>query len=247
MRHHERRLTNLLVFTWFLCLVLLATFRCGGSPSKPSPNPAQATPGLPNVSATSPAPETDPLSDCDIVGLKRSGIRHEIEGKVLRLFVPMEPTLGEPYVNVWTPEVNTRLLRRCPANAWCDVRLPSYGEWTIRLAAETRTDAGRVYQCDRHAFTVVAKRPPPPTPPPPVCPIQTECSFEIATNGWGWGHAIFDVCRFTGTLEFKGTHHKRQHRFRVTTAEVDVGCECITKTLELDTYWRANFSASCQH
>jgi hypothetical protein len=80
----------------------------------------------------------------------------------------MSPLIGEPYVNVWTPEIHGRLLGKGPANEWFGVSLPHFGSWRIRLAAETIDHTGRKRQCDTHRFQVLAK-PPPPMPPPETC------------------------------------------------------------------------------
>ncbi len=121
--------------------------------SAPAGVAAAGVPGVPSV------------SECEEVGLKRSGVRWQVDGAhQLLLFVPMSPLVGSPYVNVWTPDVNKTLLGRGPANEWFSVTLPGFGLWRIRLAAETIDQAGRVRQCDRHRFVAVAKPPPPDEP-----------------------------------------------------------------------------------
>jgi len=115
------------------------------------------------------------LTECEEVGLDRRGIRWTVDdGRQLLLFVPMSPVIGEPYVRVWTPDVNTTFLGRGPANEWFGVSLPGFGSWRIRLAAETIDQDGILRQCDRHAFVVVARPPPPPTPEPEPEPCDAQ-------------------------------------------------------------------------
>lgn len=138
-----------------------------------TPTPSSSTAaGEPTPSAPPLVPvgvgEGGSLTECEEVGLERRGIRWTLgDGRQLLLFVPMSPVIGGPYVNVWTPDVNTTFLGRGPANEWFSVSLPGFGSWQIRLAAETIDPYGNVRQCDRHAFVVVARPPPPPPPPPP--------------------------------------------------------------------------------
>ena len=112
------------------------------------------------------------------------------------LFVPMSPVIGEAYVLVWTPDVNTTLLGRGPANEWFGVPLSGFGSWRIRLAAETIDHNGRVRQCDRHSFVAVAI-PPPSEPEPEPCDAQEliaraviECDFLEVKS------VDFEACTF---------------------------------------------------
>ncbi len=135
--------------------------------------------------ATPPAPAGvgggSNLTECEEVGLERKGVRWTVDGgRQLLLFVPMSPVIGEPYVNVWTPDVNTTFLGRGPANEWFGVSLPGFGSWQIRLAAESIDQTGRVRQCDRHIFVVLAVPSPPPTPEPEPEPCDAQELIERA-------------------------------------------------------------------
>lgn len=132
--------------------------------------------GVADTSANGVGGVAEGAGACEQVGLERRGIRWLVDGgKQLLLLVPMSPAIGEAYVNVWTPDVNTTLLGRGPANEWFGVSLPGYGSWRIRLAAETIDHTGVVRQCDRHVFTVVAL-PPPPVPAPE--PAEEFCEYD---------------------------------------------------------------------
>ena len=174
---NERRMVNASLFAWYLCLMLMLVFfgRCSSGDVATSPDvvalgdvgveasPAGGGPVAGGEEEVGTAP-----GDCDAVGLKRAGVRWQVDGRhQLLLFVPMSPVIGEAYVNVWTPGVNTTFLGRGPANEWFGVSLPHFGSWRIQLAAETIDHTGRVRQCDTHRFQVVAKPPPPMPPPPP--------------------------------------------------------------------------------
>jgi len=146
------------------------------------------------------------VTECDEVGLVRAGVRWQVDGRhQLLLFVPMSPEIGEPYVNVWTPEVNATFLGRGPANEWFGVSLPGFGSWRIRLAAETIDHTGRVRQCDRHRFVVLAK----PPPPPPECEVEPRCGASLKVQRgderrpgvWIW--ANWEVENWCGQLELR--------------------------------------------
>lgn len=197
----ERRMVNASLFAWYLCLMLMLVFfgRCSNGDIATSPDlvvsrdvgVVASEPGL--VAPAGGAP-VDALSECEEVGLRRAGVRWQVDGRhQLLLFVPMSPLIGEPYVNVWTPEVNDRLLGKGPANEWFGVSLPHFGSWRIRLAAETIDHTGRVRQCDTHRFQVLAKPPPPDLPPEedtceetetPRCETWVEVSQGEFPSAW---------------------------------------------------------------
>ena len=172
----------------FATTTVLMLLSCGAQPTGSTPGPAlpphSSTAAGDSTTPTSPAPlpapvgpsgESSTLTECEEVGLERKGVRWTVDGaKQLLLFVPIHPAIGEPYVLVWTPDVNTTLLGRGPANEWFSVSLPQYGSWRIRLAAETIDHNGRVRQCDRHSFVVVAIPATPPTPEPEPEPCDSQ-------------------------------------------------------------------------
>lgn len=234
-------------------------FRCDSGPSRPDPPPPPTTTVTippPTTTVLPPPPPPPPaVGDCDIVGMNQSGIKYELHERTLRLFVPMDPRDGEPYVNVWTPDLHGVLLERCPANEWCSVELPGVGAWPIRLAAETRTDAGRVYQCDRIKFEVEVKPPPPPpttTVPPtttiPVCEYEPTCEVEVVPKGTLWATVYIRACDYQGVVTFLGTERNingTHPRTKKKTLEIDLGCECEDYRMMMDTLWPATFSSVC--
>ena len=175
------RIVDGVLWTWTAVLVSVMMWRCGDVPTgadmvvagdvEGSDESGGQGSGAGGVGAIA-----EGAGACELVGLERRGIRWLVDGgRQLLLLVPMEPVIGEAYVNVWTPDVNMTLLGRGPANEWFGVSLPGYGSWRIRLAAETIDHRGEVRQCDRHVFTVTAL-PPPPAPEPE--PEEEFCEFD---------------------------------------------------------------------
>jgi hypothetical protein len=235
--HGMKRAANALAFLAVVLTILLAIFRCGSSPTQPETPPAvplaesrgvQNDPAEASVASEDLPP--DDVQECDLVNLKRAGVRHEVDGLTLSLFVPVDPVVGEAYVNVWTPDTHGTLLRRCPANAWCDVSLPEYGEWRIRLAAETKTDSGKIYQCDRHTLTVEAR--PPSTTTTTTAPTCDELDpprveFLQGCHGLvGWDRqamAQIRVCNTEAVLTLEASRGK--HHWVKDSAHAAAACE----------------------
>lgn len=138
------------------------------SQSVASPIPPASRSSVPVVGSTEP---TSAAGGCEVIDIRRRDIRVNVEGLEVHLFVPASSSLGvNPYVDVWTPEINGVKLGRGPANEWFTVTLPDYGTYRLQLAVEVDLDG--VVQCDRHHFEVTAT--PPPPPPPPPC-VGREC------------------------------------------------------------------------
>ena len=215
---NERRMVNASLFAWYLCLMLMLIFfgRCSNGDMATSPDlvvagdMATSYGGVSNEPGAVVPAGVASVSECAEVGLQRAGVRWLVDARhQLLLFVPMSPVIGEAYVNVWTPDVNTTFLGKGPANEWFGVSLPRFGSWRIRLAAETIDHTGRVRQCDTHHFEVLAKPPPPMPPPPPEetceeietprCETWVEVSLGEFPSAWVFSN--WEVEDWCGRLE----------------------------------------------
>lgn len=143
----------------------------------------QVTPGPVTTSdqTTKPAP-SDEVKGCDIVQVKRAGIEIETScERGVRFNVPAQVTLGSGYYNIWLPAINAgKRYGKFSYNSWSRWVTLKPGSYSFQLAAESVTDTGQKFQCDRHRDEFTIPECPPPPPPPP-CKWQ-ECGECMTWN-----------------------------------------------------------------
>ena len=162
-----------------------------GTDGPMSPTPPTTPPPVVITPPTIPPPSPEPPPDeeekgCEIVQINRSGISVQTRCNGVRFHVEAEVALGDGYYNIWLPELNSGALR----GPFIYGQWSKWIEWpegthSYRLAAETKTDSGKVYQCDRHHgdFTVKCDPKPPgcvqPESPGPNCTWnEPDCKWE---------------------------------------------------------------------
>lgn len=146
-----------------LSSVLLMT-GCGnsGMESPASPTAGLTPEALPLKSDSTVAPVVTPPNSergCDVVQVDRNGIKVETKCDNVRFFVNANVLLGTGYYNIWLPAINAgTMLGPFQYGTWSSWKPLTPGVYAYTLAAETKTDSGKVYQCDRHkgTFTVPA-------------------------------------------------------------------------------------------
>lgn len=139
----------------------------------PSVSEAPSTPATPSVTPVNPGADVPDgeasLSDIEIVGLNRAGIRVTARCSGVTFYVP---ATGADYVNVWVPEMFGVKYGPNPVNEEFTIYFEP-GTYQYQLAVEARTGDPNhpIAQDDRHrsSFTVTCSTPPPP-PPVDVCP-----------------------------------------------------------------------------
>lgn len=170
-------------------VAILLSWACNSSHSPLAPSET------PNEHFVDPAPvvptgssnptfgnSADEPGGCEVVSIERKGIRTRIDGLTLYIFVPASSTFGlNPYVDVWTENVNETKLGRGQANEEFSVELPEYKTYKIQLAVEVKTGENRIFQCDRHRFQVT----PTASPPPPECIPEVDRYQEVTEGEFG--------------------------------------------------------------
>lgn len=163
-----------LVATALLLHLILLFWGCQNSgPTAPEPMQGVVVDSNPTgqqVSETSTLPIPSESGGCEVVQLRRSGVKVRVNKQLVEVFVPANPTLGEGYFNVWDPELNDgKKYGPFVYNEWIVLGTFEPGNYDMRLAAETKTSSGKVYQCDTHRIRFRVESEECLKPPKPEC------------------------------------------------------------------------------
>lgn len=228
-------------------VAILLSWACNSSHSPLTPSET------PNEHFVDPAPvvptgssnptfgnSTDEPGGCEVVSIERKGIRTRTDGLTLYIFVPASSTFGlNPYVDVWTENVNETKLGRGPANEEFSIALPEYRTYKIQLAVEV-APGGKVYQCDRHRLEI--------TPTPPGCVPEFTQESTIEYGEWSECQRIetqsVEVVKFPGIK----TRSRTESIFKVNSCDgsrelvdtreeveqMECEIECVVQWTEID-------------
>ena len=158
----------------------------------------------------------DEPNSCELIGLHRAGIEHEVDELTLKLFVPAD---NADFVNVWTPKVNDGvLLKKCPVNEWCEYTFKEAGTYKLQLAVGKEGPTGIVYWCNRHKLTVTTKK--------KKCPENSYIRFEFFFPFPN--DSMF--CDDSGNIILTYGVTTNLPRFKVTVPDECVGTVCTFPT-----------------
>lgn len=146
---------NSIAFIAVLLAMLLAVFGCQNqSPMSPDVTQiANQTSGPLSqetaVDPVAPTDETEEVGGCEFVNLHRAGIKVRVDGLKVYMTVPMDVTLGEPYFKLMKPPYRNG--KKFDVNREVFIGETPPGEHhRHQVFAETKTDSGKLYQCDVH-------------------------------------------------------------------------------------------------